>query len=162
MNNQLLLNYKILYKKHQNLESIYNKCKNQNKIIDEEELFESLNDVLAWFEPTILNLQFNISDSKYISALKFVNNKRKHCEKFYKITLSTLSLYPSDNLYPNDNLYPLSFGIYWENLKLDKECFKNQYNNYNKVLLNKNVIETLSEIMKIINKNITKINNKVT
>ena len=96
-----------------------------------------------------------------ISAFKYANNLKKHSNSIYNYSIKTLALYPSDDLYPSDNLYPSDFGIWWNDLPLDDERFVYQYDCYNKYLLNKDLKESINDILPIpVLNNATKITLK--
>lgn len=146
----------ILGKKVNVLRKIYNKYKKQN-IIDEIELKECLCDILSWTEICIKNVK-NLSniEMEVISAIKYVNNMKKHSTSVYKYNLSSLALYPSENLYPSDTLYPSDFNIWWDSLPLDNPEFNNQYKNYNKHLEGKEIYGTINDVYTIIRRHYIK------
>ena len=149
MNNDI----KVLLKKIDIFKEKYEEYKKQNKV-DEFELNECLCDVLSWIEICIKRINATEKEqSEKISAIKYVNNMKKHSISIYKYNLNIHALYPSDNLYPFNDLYPSDFKIYWNNLPLDNINFNNQYKNYKKYLEGKEILETIDDIYRIVENN---------
>lgn len=146
----------ILQKKVELFNTKYFEYKKQN-IVDDIQLKEIICDILSWFEICLKNVS-NLSeqDRKKISAIKYVNNMKKHSISIYTYTLQTYCIYPSDNLYPSSCVYPSTFNICWSNLPLDKRKYINQYNNYNECLKGKNIYKTINEILDIVKNVLTK------
>ena len=146
---------KILENKIKLLNETINEFKKNNSI-DKLMLKEQLNDFLGQLA---VCLKYTIVPKKYsklISAFKYANNIKKHSLSLFDYTISTLGLYASDNLYPSDNLFPSSFKIWWGKLPLDDKKYANQYNCYNKYLLNKDLLESINDIFDLIKNNCCK------
>lgn len=140
-----------ILKKHVcNLDSLYNKYKKKNKV-DEVELYENICNILSWFEicdKRLYNL-YSKHNKKKISAFRYANNMKKHSTSMFKYEIITHYIYPSPNRFPSISLYPSKFDIYWNELPLDNDDFLNQFNNYNNFLKGKNLLDTINEMVKI-------------
>lgn len=145
---------KILNKKIIEFNNLINEFKQKNEI-NELELKETLNDLLSQIEITLKRTKIENKNKKLIFAIKYVNNIKKHSTSIYNYSIKTLPLYPSSKLYPSDNLYPSDFNIWWEELPLDDKQFIYQYKCYNDCLLNKDLVESINDIYKIIKLNYT-------
>ena len=112
---------------------------------------EIICDILSWFEICLKNVS-NLSEQgrKKISAIKYVNNMKKHSISIYTYILQTYCIYPSSCVYPS------TFNICWSNLPLDKRKYINQYNNYNECLKGKKIYKTINEILDIVKNVLTK------
>lgn len=144
-----------ILRKHVNrLDELYSKYEEQNKVNDLE-LYENICDVLSWFEicNKRLNAIYSNEDKKKISAITYANNMKKHSNSIFKYNVSTYYIYPSNNLYPSRSLYPSKFDIYWNELPLDDDKYKNQFENYNNFLKGKNLLDTIHNIVKILENN---------
>ena len=110
--------------------------------------------MLSWFEICIKSIdedKLEIDDRKKVSAIRYVNNKKKHSISVFKYNISKKSRFPSSSLYPSKNLYPSKFKIYWKELPFYKEKeFKGQWKNYNNFLKGKNLIDSSKEIFEIV------------
>lgn len=144
-------NILILEKKVVIFHKLYKKWEGNNTI-DELTLKEILYDILSWIEVCCKDIQtLTKKESKLISAFKYANNVKKHSVSVFECSLRTVALLTSDDLFSSDNLFPSSFDIKWNDLPLDNMKFKCQYNNYNEYLKGKSILDTLDELINIIN-----------
>ena len=139
----------ILERKMKRFNNNIDEFKRKNKV-DELLLKEQFNDILGQFEVCLKYTSISNHDCSLISAIKYANNIKKHSHSLFDYSVSTLALYPSDNLYPSNSLYPSTFKIWWNTLPLDNNKFKNQYDCYNKKLLNKDLQTSINKVYKII------------
>ena len=143
---------KILCKKMNIFNDTYNKFEEANRI-DEDIFKECICDILSWMEICIKKINdFESEEMGIISAIRYVNNLKKHSLSIFKYTLESYCFYPCEDLYPGPDLYPLSFNVWWNELPLDQEKFIKQYENLNKYLKNKELYKSLNNIFEIINK----------
>ena len=136
--------------------NIINDFRKQNNV-DELLLKEQLNDLLGQFEVCLKYTIISDNDGSLISAIKYANNIKKHSKSLFDYTISTLALYPSNNLYPSNSLFPSDFKIWWNQLPLDNDKFKKQYDCYNLKLLKKDLPESINNVFNIIKNGYKKI-----
>lgn len=139
----------ILDRKIKEFNNIIKEFEKRN-FVDDLLLREKLNDLLGQFEVCLKNIDFSQKNKRTISAIRYVNNVKKHSKSIFKYSLYTLEIFPSDDLFPSDNLYPTEFKIWWNELPLDKKEYSHQYNCYNEELLNKDLIESINDIYNLV------------
>lgn len=110
------------------------------------EFKELICDILSYIEMSIKSMRdLQQEEGKKISAIKYVNNLKKHSTAIFKYGLKSYSLYPSKHLYPSKNLHPSKFGIYGNELPVDNKKFRKQYDTYNEYLKGKEIFEIISK-----------------
>ena len=140
------MDWKFFNKKVNNLKEKY-KIYEENNHIAEEELRELILDVLSWFEICIKEDTF-INDTALVSAFRYINNKKKHAREIYKYNFTTQALFPGNNVFPSSQLYPSKFNVIWCNIDTETcEKRKGQWKNYQGVLANKNILETIDFLL---------------
>lgn len=133
----------------------------KNGKIEEIDLYESINDILAWVELGIGLVDRNNlceDDDKMIDAIIYANNLRKHNEQIYSFNKKTQALYPGNSVYPSNYLYPAKNGVYWRELpfssdKRHENSNKIKYDSYNQFLKGKEILPTIDIIFNIIKNN---------
>ena len=89
-------------------------------------------------------------DKKILSALTYINNKKKHSKDIIVFENITKNLYPSEDLYPSKNLFTSANDVYWSTLIPKDNKYINQYNNYIKYIANNTVISILNKVYSIL------------
>ncbi len=149
MNNDEIM---ILNKKIKDFNHLINTYEENNSF--QELIFkEKLNDLLGQIEVCLKKTDVPNKDKELISAIKYVNNMKKHSKSIFTYSKRTTALFPSNNLYSSNSLFPLKFKIWWSDLPLDGKDYRYQYNCYKKGLQGKDVLESLNKIYDIVESN---------
>ena len=153
-------NLNILKNKINLVSNIVSRYKETSKI-NKDELYENLCDCLGWFEINKKHFMngndyldsdniLSNDDKKILSALTYINNKKKHSKDIIVFENITKNLYPSEDLYPSKNLFTSANDVYWSTLIPKDNKYINQYNNYIKYIANNTVISILNKVYSIL------------
>lgn len=144
---------KILYSLNYSIDELCNeieKILNNNSIIDKNDLYRKIGEVLHWIYDCLekINLDnMSIDERNYVTAFRGAANAQKHSKEEFNF----------DN-FINCARFPCSFPLIFSNTgvfrwkPLDENIIdnKSQIKKYNEILANKDIVKSLNTIRKII------------